>query len=490
MSERPNIVFIMADQLRHDFLSCYGADFISTPNIDRIAAGGVRYANAYSEHPLCVAARVSLLTGMNAVKTGVGANGAFLRPDYADCGIDTWPETLAAAGYHTAAIGKMHFYPWDLSLGFADRIITEDKRWLLIEDDYFRFLAANGHRKYHGNEHEGYQENRGAIVSLLPRELYWDHFVGEQAAQYLSEYEGDKPLAMMVGFPGPHCPSDPTPDYLRQFDEADMPAPAPEVEGQHPGLRRANIASNKLPWNGVDYTECTEPHKRKIRAHYAALVKQIDDEVGRILTALEQRGMLENTVVLFASDHGDYLGDHGLIGKGTFFEGSTHVPLLALVPDALAPEGGTTAGSVCDELVTLTDVTATMLELSGCNRPDHMDARPLPRLGLQESSSREVITGFLDGAWMAFDGRWKLAKYGHGEAMLFDLSEDPREQRNLIDDAVGTSPYRQLDAAFTDSMMAAIPDSQRDKMVYVQDLSADEAFGRSGWQRTYPRSWQ
>jgi len=488
MPDRPNHLFILADQLRQDFLSCYGADFISTPNIDRIATGGVRYSQAYSQHPVCVAARVSLLTGMNAIKTGVGANGTFLRPDHQQCGTHTWPEQLAAAGYHTSAIGKMHFYPWDSSLGFNERIITEDKRWLLIQDDYYRFLAARGHRKYHGNEHEGYQENRGAIVSLLPWECYWDHFVGEQAADYLMRYERQEPLAMMVGFPGPHCPYDPTPEYLKLFDEADMPASAPEVDGQHPGLRRANIEGNKLPWNGVDYTEFTEAHKRKIRAHYAAMVKQIDDEVGRILEALEQRDMMKDTLIVFASDHGDYLGDHGLIGKGTFFEGSTHVPLLVHVPDQWATRSEVISDSVGDELVTLTDVTATILGFAGCPGTEHMDAHPLPGLGLQEQPTREVITGFLDGAWMAFDGRWKLTKYALGEAMLFDLLEDPQEQRNLLGDGYAKI-YRHLDAAMVDAMMVSTTASHRDKMVYVRDLSADEEFGRAGWHRDFPRSW-
>ena len=492
MSDRPNILFIMADQLRHDFLSCYGAGFIDTPHIDRIGAEGVRYTKAYSEHPLCVAARVSLLTGMNAIKTGVGSNGNFLRADYQECGIRTWPEILGAEGYHTAAVGKMHFYPWDLSLGFDERIIAEDKRWLLIEDDYFRFLEAHGHRKYHGNEHEGYQENRGAIVSLLPWECYWDHFVGERAADFLLNYDSDRPLAMMVGFPGPHCPYDPTPEYLKLFDEADMPAPAPAADDQHPGFRRASIAGNKLPWNGVDYTEFDDGHKRKIRAHYAALVKQIDDEVGRILSALEQRGMLEDTVIVFASDHGDYLGDHDLIGKGTFFEGSTHVPLLARVPDRWAADattGPATAGDVRDELVTLTDVTATMLAFAGCDRPDYMDARPLPVPGLPQQPPPEAVTGFLDGAWMAFDGRWKLAKYAHGAATLFDLEDDPMEQRNLIGDAAGSTPYRRLDAVLVERIMRSIPSSHHDKMVYIKDLSADEDFARAGWPRIYPRSW-
>jgi arylsulfatase A-like enzyme len=220
------------------------------------------------------------------------------------------------------------------------------------------------------------------------------------------------------------------------------------------------------------------------------LVKQIDDEVGRILSALEQRDMLKNTAVVFASDHGDYLGDHGLIGKGTFFEGSTHVPLMAVTPEGWDSQPGVTAGTICDDLVTLTDVTATLLELGNCPRPDYMDSRPLPELGLEELPSRDVITGFLDGAWMAFDGKWKLTKYAHGEAMLFDLAQDPQEQRNLIDDGGSASTYRHLDAALVDAMMGSIPDSHRDKMVYVRDLSADGDFGRAGWQRTYPQSWQ
>ena len=108
---RPNLVFIMPDQLRADCIGCYGADFIATPHIDALATQGVRYENCYSEHPVCVPARTALITGMNALKTGVLDNGAFLRPDYRACGLSTWPELLGRAGYVTTAIGKMHFYP-------------------------------------------------------------------------------------------------------------------------------------------------------------------------------------------------------------------------------------------------------------------------------------------------------------------------------------------------------------------------------------------
>ncbi|MDE0966247.1 MAG: sulfatase-like hydrolase/transferase, partial [Candidatus Latescibacteria bacterium] len=141
---KPNILFLMPDQLRPDFLSCYGADFIDTPNIDSLAGEGTLYRNAYSTSPVCVTARHNILTGLNSIRAGVLNNGQFIRPDYAACGISTWPELLGENGYHTAGIGKMHFYPWDAMMGYDERVICEDKRWLHIQDDYADFLAQKG----------------------------------------------------------------------------------------------------------------------------------------------------------------------------------------------------------------------------------------------------------------------------------------------------------------------------------------------------------
>ena len=484
-ARRPHLVFILPDQLRHDFLSCYGASPVHTPNMDRIGNEGIRYDRAYSPHPVCVSARAALLTGLDSMETGALNNGQFLRPDHVECGIRTWPQILTDAGYYTSAIGKMHFYPWDLSLGFEHRVICEDKRWLLIEDDYFHFLQRAGHRKYHGNEHEGYHENKGAVVSLLPWQNYWDHFVGSEAAAFVHQYDRDEPLAMMVGFPGPHCPYDPTPEYLREFDEADMPASIPEVEGDHPRIRQASIDGNKGPWNGVDYTVFTEAHKRRIRAHYAALVKQIDDQVGEILAALETQGMLDDTLVILASDHGDYLGDHNLIGKGTFFEASCHVPLLVRPPrTATGDQSGT---KVSDDLVSLTDVFASLLGTAGCDLPGGLESRPLPGLGLAEPAPREVLCGSLTNAWMACDGRTKLHKYASGETLMFDLVNDPTEQRDLLKRGEGKEAFRRLDAALTTHVMRAVQAAHLDKQVYVSDMSGDPAFGRRGWQRPFPQ---
>ena len=479
--ERPNLVFLMPDQLRPDFLGCYGAEFIDTPHIDALAARGVRYARAYSEHPICVPARAALLTGMHALRSGVLDNGLALRPDYGACGIATWPELLAARGYACAAIGKMHFYPWDARFGFGYRRIAEDKRWLQVRDDYFHFLHARGHRKYHGAEHEGYHEQKGAIINRLPRELQPDHFVGAEACQYIREYGGEAPFAMMVGFPGPHCPYDPAAESLAGVDPAAMPRAVPDA-GDTPALRAANIAGNRQPWNGVDYTEFTGEQIARVRAHYAALVRQIDAEVGAIVAAIDEAGLREKTVIILASDHGDYLGDHGLIGKGTFYDASCHVPLIVAAP-------GMAGATISDDLVALSDVTATLLRLGGAELPPYADARPLPGLGFADTTGRERLLGALAGGWMIQEGSWRLAKYATGEATLFALDQDPGEQQNRLADPACASVARDLDAKLTAEVMRLTVAAQSPQRVYVRDLSQDVAFGREGWQRPYPRAY-
>ncbi|MCY4606595.1 MAG: sulfatase-like hydrolase/transferase, partial [Gemmatimonadetes bacterium] len=240
---RPNIVFIMPDQLRYDFLSCYGATFIDTPHIDALCQQGVRYTNAYSEHPVCVPARASLLTGMNAIKTGVLDNGQYLRPDYRTCGLETWPELLNQQGYYTVATGKMHFYPWEKRFGFQHRIIAEDKLWGFIEDDYYHYLQSAGYSKTSFAELPEYHQNHMACISPLPWQYNCDHFVGKETARWIDEYEGEAPFAMMVGFPGPHSPYDPAPEYA-QFNPEDMPAPVAANPGDTHLMRDARQSSS------------------------------------------------------------------------------------------------------------------------------------------------------------------------------------------------------------------------------------------------------
>ena len=468
MTSHPNIVFLFPDQLRPDFLSCYGAEFIDTPNIDALAKEGVRYERAYSGSPVCVPARTALLTGMNAIRNGVTDNLHRVRSDYAAAGIKTWPQLLSDAGYYTAGIGKMHFYPWDEHHGFQHRVICEDKRWLEVRDDYYHYLRKQGLRKLHGNEHEGYFENKGAIIHKLPWEHQWDRFVGREAVKFIDTYGGDGPFAMMVGFPGPHCPYDPAHDIPWNYNPEDMPEPIPEIVTDTPVLREENIRTNERPWNGVNYTDFNLSHKKKIRAHYASLVKGIDHEVG----------VLNNTIIIFATDHGDYLGDHNLIGKGSFYETCMRIPLIVRVPGEQE--------KVSKELVELRDVTATMLQLAGVETPSNMDSQVLPELTITDAEPRDRVFGLLTNGWMIYDGKWKLAKYATGENVLFDLDDDPFEQTNLIRDPNVFDDLARLDAELSSYVMEQYRIAMHDRLAHSGDMSQDPGFGREGWQAPFP----
>ena len=477
MPDRPNILFLFPDQLRRDFLSCYGASFIDTPNIDWIAEQGVKYDNAYSASPLCVPARTALLTGMKAIRNGVTDNLHALRPDYNAAGIRTWPQLLADAGYYTASVGKMHFYPWDARHGFQYRVICEDKLWANVRDDYHHYLKDRGLKKLAWDEYGDYLQLKGAATTDVPWEHSWDRFTGKEARRFISRYGKDGPFALMVGFPGPHDPYDPATDFPHKFEPDDMPDSIPAAEGDPASLRAATIRQRSRM--GMDLADFTEAEKKTIRAHYAGLVKQIDHEVGEIIDTLREQDLLDSTAIVFATDHGDYLGDHGLQGKAAFFEAATHIPLLVRLP-------GESPGSVNSDLVELRDVTATMLGLAGCDLPDYMDARPLPGLGLTDLPPRSRIFGMLTKGWMAFDGRWKLCKYSTGEALLFDLERDPQEQRNLADDPAHGPVLRRLDAELTREITESTVLGMHDRLAAPYSLSRDQRFGHEGWEWTFP----
>jgi arylsulfatase len=480
-TKRPNIVFLFPDQFRADFAGCNGADWLETPNIDSIAKNGVRYTNSFSASPICVPARTALLTGMNAVRNGVTGNLHNLRADWRDAGIRTWPEILGEAGYYTAGIGKMHFYPWDERRGFQYRVICEDKRWLEVRDDYYHYLRRHGLKKLHGNEMAGYHENKGAVIHEIPWEHSWDRFVGSEAVKFIEEYGADQPFAMMVGFPGPHCPYDPDERFLEGIDESKIPEAVPEVPGHTPKLRQGNVDGNRRPWNGVDYTEFPDSTKHTIRKYYSGLVQQIDFEVGAIINVLRKKGLLENTFIILSSDHGDYLGDHNLIGKASFYESAIRVPMLAMGP-------GIEPGQTVEGMVELRDVTATMIRWAGVDLPGWYDAHPLPGAGMPGDSVRDNIFGLLADGWMNFDGRYKLHKYRTGEMLLFDMLNDPNEQVNLYENAEFADIVRRLETELTQELMASIDASMDDRLAQNGDMSQDPTFGYESWQRPWPNA--
>ena len=304
--------------------------------------------------------------------------------------------------------------------------------------------------------------------------------MGREAVRFLDDYGADGPFAMMVGFPGPHCPYDPAADFedAWKFDPSDMPAPAPDA-GDTPKLRQGNINGNKNDWNGVDISDFTGAQKAKVRAHYAGLVKQVDHEVGEVLDALRRNGLLDNTVVILATDHGDYLGDHGLIGKASFYEAAIHIPMVIQGP-------GLPVGQVSDDLVEVRDITTTMLSAAGVPIPGHMDSRPLPGLGLTNKRARERIYGMLSDGWMIYDGEWRLSRYSTGEVTLYNLHDDPQEQVNLADDPAHRELRNELSTELDQEIMNSIRLSMHDRLADLGGMAMQTEFGYEGGSRPFP----
>ncbi len=486
MNQTQNILFLFPDQMRADFLGCYGADFVETPHIDSLAAEGIRCERALSHAPVCVPARASLLTGRNALKNGVLDNNHWLHPEDHSYGIRTWPELLSEAGYATAAVGKMHFYPFDAAEGFQERRIAEDKRFIYLHDDYAEYLEQHGYRKYHGAEHAGYFEQKGAMISRIPAENQVDRWVAEQTIDYLRGADGDRPFAVMSGFPGPHCPYDPPEEYLDRVTADRLPSPIPPT-AESDRYKPIMDAGFRRFWNQVDYSDLDETHIRKIRHHYAALIAQIDDCVGTIIAALKDLGLYDNTMIIFTSDHGDFVGDYRLMGKQLFYESAIRVPLI------IKPPGGRPEPQTWPAPVSLTDINATILDTAGVRYSKNDDSIALPYGNTVNSGSaqpaagrREYLFGINMRGCMLVKDNWKLIRYSDGCRQLFDTDRDPLEQHNLADTAEHEAVRHELEEILWREMITSAKASHEDKLVHETAGLGKGRFGRPGWQRPYP----
>ncbi len=468
-AQQPNILFLLPDQLRHDFLGCYGADFLKTPTIDSLAENGIKWETAISPAPICVPARASMLTGQHAHTAGVINNLSWIRPDRRDMGVQTWPEHLGQAGYKTAAIGKMHFYPWDLSEGFQTRIIAEDKRHIDIEDDYHYALKEAGFKKEHARTQQGYTAQKGASINDLPDALHVDRWVTRKTVDYINALDSDQPFALMVGFPGPHCPYDPPKAALDKIDPKKLP-PASPATAESKSHHDVFVAAYKQEWADLDYETLSVEEITVIRQHYAALIECLDTDIKDIMQALRESGKLDNTIVVFASDHGDYVGDLEMVGKGYFHEPSIRVPLI--VADFRNPKA-----QIASEPASLLDLYPSFLNWAGVELPENVDGHPLSQI-----PQGRCIVGVTSSGVMARTRDWKLVRYKNGTEALYDLKNDPSEQVNLI--AENSVIRQKLDIALTQCLVDGLDNAHADKKVIK--AKTPDAFYKRDWLRPYP----
>ena len=439
----PNIIFIITDQQRYDTIAAAGFPYMITPHLDRLVREGVSFANMFVTSPSCAPSRASLFTGVYPHTNGV------LRND--DRWTWSWVTLLARAGYRCANIGKMHTFPFEESFGFHERHVTENKdraHPLLPSylDNWDKALWAHGHEKpgrLTYRSREDYAERLGTFDWELPEKLHPDNFVGDFARHWIETYKRNEPFFLQIGFPGPHPPYDPTRDASELYREADLPLPVCDQQDRASqpqvlkDLRRAHMESDHDAVVHLDAP--TEEQLRRQRQYYFANVTMIDAQVGRLLEALEARSLADDTVVIFTSDHGDCLNDHGHSQKWTMYEQSVHVPGIIWAPARL--RGGRTV----DGLVSLMDLGPTVLEMAGVSVPEWMEARSLLPLALGDTDgrsrvfaehARDMILASTAFMTMVRDECWKLVHFvDSDEGQLFDLAADPGEFTSLWDSA-------------------------------------------------------
>jgi arylsulfatase len=444
MNAKPNIILIITDQQRFDTIHALGAPWMKTPVLDKLAQEGTAFTNCYVTSPVCVGSRASLFTGMYPHATGVFTNFHPWEP--------TWVPWLADAGYHCVNIGKMHINPYDAKGGFHQRFFMENKDRPLFLDEHPRALYDEWDKALHARklqkpsrytrfneDPEGYRNALGAFPWHLDEDMQSDMFIGDNAVWWLKERKSTAPLFLQIGFPGPHPPYDPLPRYLEQYKDVDIPVPETsdaELAAQPPSHEKLR---NNMIRNNYDSVSWKERPSReellRIRRHYAANVTMIDDKVGEIMQTLDERGYLDNAVVIFTSDHGDALGDHGHIQKWTMYEGSVKVPLIVWSKTMVGPRRN-------DSLVQLMDVAPTVLEAAGVTPPASFEAKSLWPILKGETSkirtevyselARDHIQTGAEYMVMRRDERWKLVFYlGEAYGELYDLQTDPGELQNL-----------------------------------------------------------
>ena len=442
MSSAPDIVFIITDQQRYDTIAALGASHMDTPNIDRLVATGVSFSDCHVTAPSCVPCRASLFTGYYPHTNGVLANGQPWSK--------TWVSDLSSSGYQCVNIGKMHTIPYDAKAGFDERFVVENKdrylegRWFF--DEWDKALASHGLRKQQREDYrkrEDYRDRLGAFTWDLKPKLHSDNFIGDTVCWWLKTKPVEQPLFLVVGFPGPHPPYDPTPEIAKKYLDKDIPVP--EVS-EH---ELADLAS---PWIAkrehdveVDHDSVawklnpTSEELRRMRAYYYANVEMIDIQVGKILDALEERGNMKNTIIIFTSDHGDNLGDHGLSQKWAPYEEVTHVPLIISAP------GRFKGGRTIKEMVQLFDLAPTILEWAGVEPNPSFEAISLnPALKNEKFVGRSHVfceqagdvnmtgTSYLT---MVRSQTHKLIHFrGSDEGQLFNLLSKEKETKNLWND--------------------------------------------------------
>lgn len=419
MSRKPNILLITTDQQRADCLGIEkSAHPVMTPHLDQLADEGVRFSRAYSDCPLCIPSRTTIMTGKAAYEHGVDTNGEFRIPEERE---HTLPGRLTSVGYQTHAAGKMHFYPPRNRNGF--------ERMRLLPEDYVNDLERTEYKGMYRGHGLGGNEVY-PVFSAVPIQHTSTHWTVSESIDFLRQRDGESPFFMWTSFEAPHPPFDPPEQFVSLY--RDLPISKP-LAGAWTGEGEPEWVHHRRLSRKLD--RLNDEVILAARKHYYAMITHIDYELGRLFGELKQQGLWDNTIIVFASDHGEMLGDHGLFHKSCFYDPSARVPLI-IKPggDVKLPLG---PGSVCDRPVMLADLYPTLTQLAGCSVERDRDQRAGRSLieAMEDPNGDRVLLGYIQdegGLYMSTDGKWKYVYYAQdAKEQLFHLESDPYEMQDL-----------------------------------------------------------
>jgi arylsulfatase len=426
---QPHILLITTDQQRHDTIGPRKPPYMRTPHLDRLCDQGVRFSSAYSECPLCVPARRTIMTGRSIF--AMAGDGFTSYPPIADAS-QTLPACLGRAGYQTILVGKMHVGEPRVRYGFDQ---------LYLNDAYYRQMQRSGNPlqpMLHGMN----QNEHTPAMSTVPEAMTLTSWITERCVDIIQhERDPSAPLFLWASYGKPHPPLDPPEPYYSMYRNCNI---EPPVRGDWSDDERMPEAMRRV--RDVFWGDRYTPEiLREIRAAYYGLITQIDYNIGRIIAALRDQCLWDDTLVIFTSDHGEFLGDHNMFGKCFWHEASAHVPFVMKLPESWR---GTLAGTTCEHPVGLADVMPTLVRAGGGAVPDGCDGMDLLALlrgeiekprPYVEGAERQSVQWFKAESPIDYvaitDGNWKYIYYpGGGIEHLFDLKSDPHELCNLAAD--------------------------------------------------------
>ncbi len=460
----PNILWICTDQQRYDTISALGNPLIRTPAIDRLVHGGVAFTNAFCQSTVCTPSRASFLTGRYPRTTGCRQNGQTIPPSER-----LISRLLADAGYICGLAGKQHLSSCsDGKVEIRQDVFYHIFHWSHLpqpdwpENGYTQWLASQG--KTWEELYSGPSTNY--IKEGVPAKYHQTTWCATKAVEFIHEQKG-KPWLFSFNCFDPHHPFDPPPEYMAKYKPEDMPLPKyreGELQDKTAYQRMDHKWAHNTPGD-FHVAAMTDDDRRQVTAAYYAMVELIDDQVDRMLKALEETNQVENTLVIFMSDHGEMLGDHGLYYKGPhFYEAAVRVPLVFRWPGHFQENLQVTG------LIELVDIVPTLLQFAGLEIPEAIQGRsllPLCEGKADPAHHRDYVYCEYYNAWthkrsygtMMRTPAEKIAVYhGIDEGELYDLENDPDEFTNLYRRPEETQRrHRLLKQAFDASVFTMDP---------------------------------